>query len=452
MLAIQPSPSTPRFAFSPDDEVKIRDISYRPHERRPDGYIMGRSDGTGAAEFFEDGKLRHLVQKGVLHHEPGAFLSDAERRRRAPRRSVISAAPEAIAHRSKLRLAYVEAFLELEARREIKRTDAAIKAAMGRLQMRATEILGLQNRDERGDRNTCVLAKPVAAISLRRWLKDYEAEGLEGLFDALHRSGNRSRKIGLEELGVMGPLVQRYARENVPKEIIFQDVKSTFETLNEERARKKLAPLEVPSRETIRREIDRLDPYQVHVAHKGEASARKKFAPVGTGLQLTRPLERVEMDEWTIDLISLVTKGGLGKHLTDEDKRQLGLDRKTIRWKASAAICSTTRCIVAMRLTPSATSHSAIQTIDMITRDKGVWTDTFSALSPWDMAGVPELIVTDCGSNFVSYETRAAMQDLGIRVERAPAGVPEVHGRIERFFLTAITSLLPRLRRQVPGA
>jgi len=158
-------------------------------------------------------------------------------------------------------------------------------------------------------------------------------------------------------------------------------VNHAFETENAASAERGEALLEVPSRETVRQAIKRLDPYQVHVNHYGEASARKKFATVGRGLLLTRLLERVEMDEWDIDLITILSESGVLGRIMDDEKRALGLHRKKLRLKATVAICATTRCI-AMRLSPRVSAASAIQTLDMITRDKGVWADAFSSLSP----------------------------------------------------------------------
>lgn len=446
MLQLQSSPMTPTFAFRLADEVIIRGATYRPLERRSDGYILQRTEGGELAEFFDNGKLAHLVQKGRLVHNVGAHLPESARRRLTSPTSPISAAPDSLTRRGKRRFAYVEAFREMEAMGEVKRTDASINAAMPRLQQRAGEILGLAGAaQESQDRNIIILPTSTSASTLRRWLKAAETLGMDGHLDALSRSGNRSRRIGLEELSLMGPCVARYATERVTQETIMEDVYNAFAAENELRSKQGEQPLEYPSRETIRQAIKRLDPYQVYVAHNGEESARKKFRPVSGGLRLTRPLERVEMDEWTIDLFSICAEGNLVQHLTEEEKRALGLHKKKIRWKVTVAICATTRCIVAMRLSRSASTASAIQAIDMITRDKGIWTDAFSALSPWNMGGVPELIVTDCGSAFISFETRAAMQDLGIRAERAPAGFPEMRARIERFFLTAIHSLLPRL-------
>lgn len=37
----------------------------------------------------------------------------------------------------------------------------------------------------------------------------------------------------------------------------------------------------------------------------------KQMRPVAQGVQVSRPLERVEMDEWKIDLITLLAQAGL---------------------------------------------------------------------------------------------------------------------------------------------
>ncbi|WP_175550328.1 Mu transposase C-terminal domain-containing protein [Palleronia salina] len=277
-------------------------------------------------------------------------------------------------------------------------------------------------------------------------MRVYEAEGLVGLCDAKSRSGNRTRRIGLEELAIIGPIVEGYAHPLRPSQkIIYERVESAFEDANKARESQGLTPLVMPSRETIRQEIRKLDPFHTVLARMGQEAARKKFAPVGIGLQVKRPLERVEIDEWTIDLISLFAKSGILEHLTKEEKELLGLNKKKIRWILTVAICAATRCIVAMRLSRSASKNSAVQTLEMITQDKGIWADTFGAISPWNMGGPPELIVTDNGSSFISVAMRTAMQDLGIRAERCPTGFPQMRARIERLFGTMSSSLMPLL-------
>jgi len=128
--------------------------------------------------------------------------------------------------------------------------------------------------------------------------------------------------------------------------------------------------------------------------------------PVGEGLQLTRPLERVEIDENTIDIISFAESAGLMALLTEEERNLLGLDKGKARWFVTVAICATTRCILGMAFSRSAKEEASLQVLQMILRDKGKWADATGSLGFWDMHGTPILIVTDNGAAFKSERSR----------------------------------------------
>lgn len=61
------------------------------------------------------------------------------------------------------------------------------------------------------------------------------------------------------------------------------------------------------------------------------------------------------------------------------------------------------------------------------------------------MRGHPPYVYTDCGSEYVSDDVRVAAEDLGISLEHAPGGQPEMRGRVERFFKTMSINLMQRL-------
>jgi putative transposase len=195
----------------------------------------------------------------------------------------------------------------------------------------------------------------------------------------------------------------------------------------------------------VRRAINSLDPFHVTIAREGLEAARKKFRPVGQGLNLTRPLQRVDIDEATVDLVTFLHSTGLINYLSEEERASMGLDGSKARWMMSVAICCTTRCIVGMVLTRTATANAAVQTLQMIVSDKGQWADMVGALGSWDMHGTPESIVTDCGTAYQSEEFRFACSDLGVTAQRAVAGFPEMRGWIERLFGTITHNLMPRL-------
>lgn len=359
MLDIQSSKTTPYYAFEHHDEVVVNDISYRPIERRPGGYIFQRTDSKGVAEFFDNGKLSHLVQKGLLNHKVAAFSPEIARRRLADA-SLPSIRHPDVPFRCKLRHAYVEAFHVLEAQGKVKRTDASITRAMPELRSKAGKILGLSLASDVHGEQVETIPKEKSPTAIRRWLKNYETLGIVGVHDALSRSGNRERRMGLEELAVMMPIIQTYAQKRTTQKIIFEDIENAFEAENIVRQSEGLSQLEMPSRETVRQKILKLDRFQVYVAHHGEEAARKKFAPVTTGLQTTRPLERVEIDEWKIDLMSIFAENDVLDDLTEEEKKALGFGKKKFRWWVTVAICTTTRCILAMRLSRAPSAPSTV--------------------------------------------------------------------------------------------
>lgn len=169
------------------------------------------------------------------------------------------------------------------------------------------------------------------------------------------------------------------------------------------------------------------------------------FAPVGKGLQLTRPLERVEIDEWTIDILSLLASAGILERLSEDDRKAFKLTGKAVSWTLTVAICARTRCILAMVMTPSATATAAVKALEMVLSGKGALSTAVKAYGRWHMHGLPEKIATDCGSAFKSRVFQTACADLGVEVLRTIAGTPEMRGRIERVFRTMSVSLLPEL-------
>lgn len=447
MLDVTPSPSASRYAFGPHDEVVINGAAFRACDRIDGGWVFAPLREGGVAESWTDAELSRLAARGALAHRRDALAPEALKRRSQAPAEMLSNLSPAQHRRAMYREALVLAFLELEKRGEVRRTDASIAARLADIKLAAGRFLSA--REASGgvvDERMMIVPRRVGARSLRRWVKSYADHKLAGLYDRVEARGARDRRMAPEELTLLGAEVRGYMSDQKPTQaIIFRNVRRAFAAENAKRAEAGLSPLSPPSRETVRRAIRALDPFHVDVARHGVDVARAKRMPVARGLDLTRPLQRVELDEWRVDLVSLMSESGLLHHLSEDERARLGLDRTKSRWWLTVAICATTRCITGMKLSRAPSARSAIQTIEMTMRDKGRWSTAVGALSPWDMHGVPESIVTDCGSAFVSYETRVAAQDLGIRMEHAPAGLPQMRGRIERLFRSMASDLMPRL-------
>ncbi|MCZ4262532.1 DDE-type integrase/transposase/recombinase [Limimaricola sp. G21655-S1] len=441
-------PASNRYALEPHDKVTVRGIEYRPISKNELGLLFIRCDGTGVAEMFPHDQLSRLVADGELKHERGRFLPAAACREAGRSSEFISDINGPIAERLHVRMAYVDAFLELERNGQVMRTEARVVGAQHLLQAGAISLLQKPSRPGKRSYAGSPTSVPKCPSPgrLLKWVRQFEAYGYAGLAGNRQKSGNRTARMSADELALMMSVVRGYCSPQKPtKQTIYVDTQIAFKDENKLRSEASLVEFRCPSRETVRQAILKLDPFQADIARLGLEAARARHTPIDRGLDLIRPLQRVEIDEWKIDLISIMSQSGLGHLYSEEDLALLGLDGTKDRWWVSVAICATTRCILAMKLVRNPSASSAIETLQMSMQDKGSWADAVGALSPWDMAGIGELYVTDCGAAFKSKEYRAVCADLSLRIERAIAGMPWLRGWIERMFLTACMGLLPRL-------
>lgn len=442
------------YAFGKYDRITIEGQTYRTsrYGRNEEGWLLELDDGSGRCSSFTHQELSRLGAMRRIRVEHNFHAPESARQRLLTGGILISELPSKPAARLTKKHAYVEAFLEMERENLINRTDAAIEANRFQLRGRAMDY-AKQFQGGEGTQQSLDFSKCPAPRSLRRWLAEHRKAGVSGLVDAMNRRGNRNRLMGPEQLALMMREVRRYASEDRPSiKTIHENVSTAFDARNEERAAEGQHPFPIPSYETVRRVIHLLDPFEVAVAREGVEAARKKFMPVGEGLRLTRPLERVEIDENTIDIISLTESWGLRSLLTEEERKILGLDGSKARWFVTVAICATTRCILGMAFSRSAKEKASLQVLQMILRDKGKWADAAGSLGSWDMHGTPILIVTDNGAAFKSELFRTVCADLGITTLRAPAGLPQMRARNERFFHSLNTGLLPRLPGRTFGS
>ena len=449
-----------RLAISKSDRVTIEGVGYRLHQETEVGFVCLRDDETQLAHQFSHEEMQRLTNAHRIRVERGFFDPEFAAKRKLHASTAYGGLTAGVKTRLSKREAYVQAALEMHSEGLMSFTDVSIKANVHPLMGRAMGLVDNLNPSGKAKLpKTEDFSKPPAPRTLRRWLAAVNEFGRSGLVDRIDSRGNRSSNLGPEALGLMMNEVRKYLSPEKPSiKLIHENVVLGFQERNEERKANGLDPMTIPSRETVRCAIRALDPYQVELARNGEAAARKKFRPVLDGIAVTRPLERVEIDEWTVDVITFMTSSGMYALMSDEDKMSLGLyveneallddpklRKKLGRWTLTAAICCATRCIVGMVLSRNPGREAAVQLLQMITTNKGAWSDAVGALTPWDMHGTPELIVFDGGAAFKSQRFRMAVNDLGVMWEMAMNGVPENRGTIERVFRTFATDFAPRL-------
>ncbi|WP_102227002.1 DNA-binding domain-containing protein [Acidimangrovimonas sediminis] len=448
-----------RYAFRPFDRVTIDGMAFRLHMETEVGVALTRDDETGFCQQFSHSDLARLGSLGRIRVERDYFDPEASRKRQLRQSAPLTTLSGRPLRRFVRKDAYCEAAIELNRENLMKFTDDSIAASMDTLVGRAAQLASKRAPSgAMGILPSENLGEAPSPRTLRRWLAERNDLNLIGHLDTMDQRGWRGTRLDPEATAIMRKEVQKYlSRDKPTMQHVYENVRMAIDQRNEGCAKEDR--LNVPSRETVRRAIRALDPFRVEVARNGEAAARKKFRPVLNGVSATRPLERVEIDEWTVDVSTLLESTEIYGILTEEERRQIGLYikgdekdprhkekvKRKDRWTLTAAICCATRCIVGMVLSRSANSEAAVQLLQMITTDKGAWADAVGSLTPWDMHGTPELIVFDGGAAFKSLRFRMAAEDLGVMWEMAMNGVPENRGTIERAFGSFSSDFAPRL-------
>lgn len=432
---------TPRFGIGRFDRIRIGDIAYRSATSTRDSVTLVRCDGSGLHEVFSHGQLYQLLDADRLHIDPSYFSPAAGRLRQLHGDLKLTDLDPDTQKLVNWKADFVERFLKLERiDRRVTRSDPSLKRVIERIgrELDAERTLGSPKR--RPGMHAEMLVRP-SPTQFRRWLKLFEDGGFEriSLVPAYPRSGNRTPRIEPEVRAIMNTIVPTYASNLRPSgRKIHADLAAAIDALNSTRP-PHLPPLKTPSLKTVYRAIAKLDAFHVLAGRKGKEYARKKFFVVHEGVDVTRLLERVEMDTWEVQLITLLVDMGLADKLSDEQRKAA----QRVRCSLTAAIDCASRYILALDLRAGPPSSAgAIAALQMITADKTPLSSACGAQTPWHGRGSPELIVTDRGAEFVHDHFRSTVADLGSTHVMPPAGLPQMRGTIERLFRTIDGTLL----------
>ncbi len=453
----------PRFHIGAQDRVVIAGEAFRLLQQTDQAYVLLPAEGAGMAQTFSFEHLNKLNRDGKIRHEVDWFVPAGLRPQ--PARPVGAWPMALLSPQQKLRLdirhAYVQAFKELAVRGDVCRTEASIERGMDRIRdlalpyLEATADLAAIDkaaaaRKGRGRRpmggTLSVTVAKVHPRTLLGWVRAEEKGGKAGLTDGFAKRGNRMSPFTHEENALLMAEVRKsyLSLNRPPMTTTITDVRDAFRMQNLARAKgQKL--LKVPGRQAIRACIGALDRFHVLVARHGAEEAIKRSRPVGRGLDVARPLERVETDEWRIDLMTIMARAGLRAVFTEDELESLGLTDEKARWWIAMSIDCRTKIILGMTLTKDPKASAAAHCLRMVVSDKGGFSDATGAATRWDQYGAPELLVADNGPAFKSVRFTDACNDLGVTLERTIAGAPSMRGTVERLFQTCATGLLPRL-------
>ncbi|UFX13022.1 Mu transposase C-terminal domain-containing protein [Sinorhizobium meliloti] len=183
--------------------------------------------------------------------------------------------------------------------------------------------------------------------------------------------------------------------------------------------------LKPPHRRTIEARIEDID-LQKRAKRRGEAEVVKRTTAVPGVLAASRPLQIVQVDHTKADVF-----------IVDEETR-LPIGRP---WLTLAMdVC--TRMVTGFYLTMDAPSRlSTSLCLLHSVFDKSPWLREREIIEPWPVAGLPETLHVDNGSDFRSRAFKRGCEDAGMAINWRPPGEPRFGGHIERLIGTQMGKL-----------
>jgi len=270
--------------------------------------------------------------------------------------------------------------------------------------------------------------RPPSPATAWRWMAAFEATRCVTKLVPAHGNKGRHRIINGEVEDILLDVINALylTSERTPVAKIWFEFRDRLLSRNQS-----VPPsqrLQLPSRNSVYRFVEGLDPYLVDCARLGRRAANQKHRTAGTEMQVTNILDRWEIDHTLMDvlIVDLETGKVIGRpYIT------VVLDRAS-------------RMVMAFLIhlgVPNA--ETVLRTIDRAIRPKQEWLSRHpEVLSAWLARGLALRLVPDNAAEFHSGAIYAAFNDLGIELFYPRARGPEMKGAVERFFRTLNLGLL----------
>lgn len=438
------------YAFRHSDRIWIRGEEVLFQFTDAAGHTFALRDRPAMQMTVSDVEIVGLMDAGELRTIPHGHLKAPEWRRElveAPGLADLSPKMQRVVW---FRKTYCDAVLQLESEGKVTRSDAMLASIMPRLALMWNAV------DRAGQKDWGFAAGPTPNVSpatLRRWLRVYEAACFEAvsLADKRRRSGNHTPRLQADVQKFVEKYALRYCIRTQPSMAkIYLQLKARIQEWNRlvdihnrYRPRSERRPhLDFPSRATLARAIGRLGEFKVMAGRHGEEYARRKLAITAQdGLDVTRPLERVETDCWQIPLFAIMQRHPIWKSLKEEQKSVI----KQVRLWLDTVICCASRVVLAARIVKTPTAEGKVQTLAMSLVDKSHYAEWADCENDWSYSGTWESVAGDTGSEVLNYRVQGAIVDLTATSLLMPAGAPAAKGRQERFYRTIANGLIAGL-------
>lgn len=278
---------------------------------------------------------------------------------------------------------------------------------------------------------------PVPTVrSVQAWLGPYK--GMRGDVRALvpnyHKRGNRQlrryvinngqrvcHEICEKEESLLKYLLMTFCCvERSSKASVYKFVKKGFsdENVHREEDRK----LKVPSRATVYRRLNDLNPYETTVARFGKKKANEMFKLKKGVPKPDHVLDIVEVDATRMDIFVTIRAQGLA---LGRPWITVALDRKT-------------KVVLGFYIGFEPPSElTVLRCLKHAIAPKPDYADTYGMPNmKWPWYGIPQLVLVDNAIEYMGRSVSDAALQLGFEVEPHPVKQPNWKGSVERFFGT----------------
>ncbi|PSV55920.1 Mu transposase C-terminal domain-containing protein [Photobacterium sp. GB-3] len=183
--------------------------------------------------------------------------------------------------------------------------------------------------------------------------------------------------------------------------------------------------------ESIRKRVKKITPYERLEAQKGERIAKREFRRMGKKILTSNVLERVEIDHTVVDLFAV------------HKEHRIPLGRP---WLTQLVDCYS-KAVIGFYLGFEPPSYVSVSLAlkNAIQRKDELVSSYESIENDWLCYGIPDLLVTDNGKEFLSKAFDKACESLLINVHQNKVETPDNKPNIERNYGTINTCLLDDL-------
>lgn len=416
------------------DRFTFKGTSFKPVEKDQHGYVLRAEDDKQNTVF-----LSHQEIYDALDAKTATIEYNFDAPARAKMRTAFgdkawddfSAESQRLAlHKERLILLYDQEVDTLGKRIPMSEDKLGSLLQEWTLNCNKELIAGVSTK--RADQATKVSLFPCpSARTFKRDYDDYASAGRDvmSLLPRHHGPGKKVSSLTPQAIAFAHEQARGYLDRRRPTmALTYRNYQAALEKHNKHA----ITPLQLTkvSRKKFESIISKFDRYHVHASRFGEKHAIDKFKAIRRSFNIRAPGQRIEMDFFTVDLMSLLVETGIWGTMPEDIQTKI----PTVRISFCAAIDVATRYILGFKASTNPKAASAIACIRMIMSDKRHLSTFVSAQTPWIGKIRPIAIYTDNGPEFANEMVNDVLRAARVDGTKPPAGEPDARPFIESLF------------------